>query len=66
MGLKNWASKTKGKERRERRWVADADRNWSRFLEGRRRSPIFLYKPGDRDAVNSTQLQDARISYIEE
>ena len=65
MGMSNWLSKTKGTEDGARKVVADADKNWTRFINGDRKSRIFLYKESDKQAVNASQLADARISLVE-
>lgn len=65
MGLQNWLSKTKGTDAGARDVVADADQNWLKFVEGDRRSRIFLYKESDKLAVTAEQLSEARIQLIE-
>lgn len=65
MGMQNWLSKTNGTESGARKTVASADRNWQRFLEGDRRSRIFLYKESDKQAVTAEQLAEARIQLVE-
>ena len=63
MGLTNWGSKTKGNEKRERKYIAKADRQWAEFLAGERKSRIFLYKPSDSHAVSEAQKESATIGY---
>ena len=63
LGLRNWATNTGNEIERQREWIADADENWTRFLSGDRRARIHLYKPGDRDSINTAQAEDARIEY---
>ena len=42
MGMQNWLSKTNGTTAGAQKVVANADHNWTRFLEGSRKSRIFL------------------------
>lgn len=63
LGLRNWASKTGGSPEKEAKWVEKADRQWAEFLAGSRKSPIYLYKPGDAEAVSDAQREVARVQY---
>lgn len=65
MGMSNWLSKTGGTEDGARRTVRSADRNWERFLNGDRRSRIFLYKERDKQSVTAEQLAGATINLVE-
>ncbi len=63
MGLTNWQRKTGGDEARARAWLRNADAQWHEFLRGDRRSPIYLYKASDAQAVSAGQLAEAVKEY---
>lgn len=65
MGMSNWLSKTGGSDDGARSLVRSADRNWERFLNGDRRSRIFLYKERDKRSVTAEQLAEATVSLVE-
>lgn len=65
MGMSNWISNTGGTEEGALEVVAKADLNWTRFVSGDRRSPIFLYKERDKQSVTPEQLADATVNLVE-
>ena len=66
MGLANWHSKNKGKIKKERKYIARADKQWASFVSGERDAKIFLYKRSDAESVSEAQRGAAKEAYIDE
>lgn len=63
LGLVNWGRKTSGDPEQEREYIAKADKQWEAFVSGKRKSPVYLYKPRDAESVSEAQGDGAKIEF---